>query len=144
MKITDARHPWADLIKKGWVAPTHILSIRQPWAYLIAIGRKDIENRTWTTKFRGRVLLHASKSMTRGEYGDAIINLSDIGVRIKLPAYADIERAGIVGEAEIVDCVTESKSKWFQRGSCGFVMRNARQLPFVSHKGMLGITQVKF
>ncbi|WP_206002040.1 ASCH domain-containing protein [Paraburkholderia aromaticivorans] len=35
------------------------LSIRQPWAWLIVKGHKDIENRTWSTRFRGRVLIHA-------------------------------------------------------------------------------------
>ena len=36
------------------------ITIKQPWAYLIAAGIKDIENRTWPTKFRGRVLVHAA------------------------------------------------------------------------------------
>lgn len=31
-----------------------ILSIRQPWAWLIVNGYKDIENRTWPTHFRGK------------------------------------------------------------------------------------------
>ena len=36
------------------------LSIRQPWAWLIASGHKDVENRTWYTHYRGRFLIHAS------------------------------------------------------------------------------------
>ena len=43
------------------------LSIRQPWAWLIVHGRKDIENRSWRTKFRGRFLVHAAQGMTRRE-----------------------------------------------------------------------------
>ncbi len=39
-----------------------ILSIRQPWAWLIVNGYKDIENRTWSTRFRGKVLIHAGKN----------------------------------------------------------------------------------
>ena len=35
------------------------LSIKQPWASLIAHGIKDIENRTWKTNFRGRIYIHA-------------------------------------------------------------------------------------
>lgn len=34
-----------------------VLSIRQPYAWLIAIGCKTIENRTWNRKFRGRFLI---------------------------------------------------------------------------------------
>jgi hypothetical protein len=35
------------------------LSIRQPWAWLIANGHKDIENRSWNTNYRGAFLIHA-------------------------------------------------------------------------------------
>jgi hypothetical protein len=37
-----------------------ILSIRQPWASLIVAGVKDVENRTWPMRYRGRVLIHSS------------------------------------------------------------------------------------
>ena len=37
-------------------------SIRQPWAWLIVNGYKDIENRDWTTNFRGRVYVHTGVS----------------------------------------------------------------------------------
>jgi len=36
------------------------LSVKQPWAYLLCAGIKDIENRTWKTNYRGRVFIHAS------------------------------------------------------------------------------------
>lgn len=36
------------------------ITIKQPWASLIVVGIKDVENRTWKTNFRGRVLIHAS------------------------------------------------------------------------------------
>ena len=36
------------------------ITIKQPWASLIVHGIKDIENRSWSTKFRGRVLIHAA------------------------------------------------------------------------------------
>ena len=48
-----------------------VLSIRQPWAWLILNAGKDIENREWPTRFRGRVLIHASKGMTHDEWEDA-------------------------------------------------------------------------
>ena len=38
------------------------ITIKQPWASLIVAGIKDIENRTWKTSFRGRVLIHAAKT----------------------------------------------------------------------------------
>jgi hypothetical protein len=60
---------------------------------------------------------------------------------IALPPFADLERGGIVGEAEIVDCVRESASPWFF-GTYGFVLRNARALPFKPWRGELGFFEV--
>lgn len=37
------------------------LSVKQPWAWLIASGRKTIETRTWQTKHRGPILIVSSK-----------------------------------------------------------------------------------
>ena len=48
------------------------LSIRQPWASLILNAGKDIENRCWPTKVRGRILIHAAKGCTRDELEDAL------------------------------------------------------------------------
>lgn len=38
------------------------LSIKQPWANLIAAGEKTIETRTWATDYRGPILIVSSKS----------------------------------------------------------------------------------
>jgi len=40
------------------------LSIKQPWASLIAQGKKTIETRTWKTNYRGPLLICASKKPT--------------------------------------------------------------------------------
>lgn len=37
-----------------------VISIKQPYATLIAEGYKEYEFRTWKTKYRGEVLIHAS------------------------------------------------------------------------------------
>lgn len=39
------------------------LSLKQPYAYLLASGKKTIEIRKWNTKYRGEFLIHASKTM---------------------------------------------------------------------------------
>jgi activating signal cointegrator 1 len=38
------------------------LSLTQPWASLVAIGAKQIETRSWSTRYRGRVAIHAAAS----------------------------------------------------------------------------------
>lgn len=111
------------------------LSIRQPWAWLIVNGHKDIENRQWHTNFRGPVLIHAGKAMTKAEYADCLDVAEHVGVTI--PAFADLQRGGIVGVAEIVGCVRESTSPWFF-GDYGFQIANAKPLDFVARGGTLG------
>ena len=38
------------------------LTIHQPWAGMIAAGWKRIETRTWRTKHRGQIAIHASQT----------------------------------------------------------------------------------
>lgn len=121
------------------------LSIRQPWAWLIVNGFKDIENRTWTCSQRGEILIHASAGMTRDEYEDVVDllqyheALSALG--IQLPDRKLIERGGIVGTAVITGSTRASKSPWFN-GPHGFILRDAKSLPFIPYKGMLGFFEV--
>lgn len=117
------------------------LSIRQPWAWLILHGGKDIENRDWPTRVRGRVLVHAAKGMTRDEFDSAaIFSYGRTGSARLVPPH-ELQRGGIVGSVDIVDCVTDSKSRWFM-GRFGFVLRDPQPLPFVPWRGQLGFFDV--
>lgn len=40
------------------------LTICQPWATLIAIGAKHIETRSWGTRYRGPLAIHAAKGLS--------------------------------------------------------------------------------
>lgn len=115
------------------------LSIRQPWAWLIVNGHKDIENRDWPTPFRGQVLVHAGLTMARAYYDQITEELGTAGMLPVggLPSYEDLLRGGLVGWTRIVDCVEHSASKWKQEGSFGFVLRDSRPIPFVPWKGRL-------
>jgi hypothetical protein len=136
------------------------LSIRQPWAWLIvrpdlvgptrsaaiAAGElKDIENRGWPTKYRGRVLIHAAKGMTRAEYEDGQDPLwSSGGPTIELPPFEQLERGGIVGVATIDACIppAERTSLWHMGSAYGFHLIDTKPLPFVACKGALGFFDV--
>lgn len=131
------------------------LSIRQPWASLIIKAGKDIENRDWPTRVRGRILVHAAKGMTRDEHEDAIAfavsairadprNAGATQVRTLRElgfAAEDLPRGGFVGTVEIVDCVQHSDSPWFV-GRYGFVLRDPQPMDFVPWKGQLGFFDV--
>lgn len=118
------------------------LSIRQPWAWLILHAGKDIENRDWSTKYRGRFLIHAGKGMTRAEYASACDFAASCGVsNSRMPSFDDLPRGGIVGSVELVDCAQRSGSPWFV-GEHGFVLRDPRPLPFTPWKGQLSFFDV--
>ncbi len=124
------------------------LSIRQPWAWLIIHAGKDVENRDWATGVRGRVLIHAGKTMTRADYGACALFCSSflesiIPDGVEFPSFEELKAqcGGIVGAMNITDCVAESKSPWFY-GRYGFVIGSAMSLPFRSCNGALGFFRV--
>lgn len=113
-----------------------VLSIRQPWAWLIVNGHKDIENRTWKTHFRGKVLVHAGKKW------DENVTLADIKAMYGVEVPRRLKTGGIVGMVEITDCVTKSKSPWFF-GPYGFTLKDAEPLPFRPCKGKMGFFRLE-
>lgn len=101
-----------------------VLSVRQPFAWAIATGRKKVENRKWTTAYRGVVYIHASRSLS----GAGAEWLEDT-FRLKMPPGEP--RGAIVAVAELVDVVTKKRAKRFGRwffGPYGLVFANVRVL----------------
>jgi hypothetical protein len=84
------------------------LSIRHPWVDLILAGTKTIEIRTWATRYRGPLLLHAS-----GAYG---ISEREAAARLRLPPPDPLTLGAIVGIAELVDCRPVRKEDWKSAG----------------------------
>lgn len=120
--------------------PQLALSVRQPWAYALAMGWKPVENRSWRQgnpglNFRGPFAIHASMGMTRDEYEDAAETFAWCG--FECPAPAELMRGGIVGVGCITDIVSESDSKWFF-GPKGLMIANARTVEFIPVGGQLG------
>ncbi|MFV5697767.1 ASCH domain-containing protein [Flavobacterium sp. ZT3R17] len=94
------------------------LSIKQPWASLIAHGFKDIENRTWRTHFRGRIYIHVS-AKTAGDFMRLLSNKQLNKVVWELENYKTFETyfeySAIIGEVEIIDCVINHESIWAEK-----------------------------
>jgi polynucleotide 5'-kinase involved in rRNA processing len=135
--------------------PVKALSLRQPWAWLVVNAGKRIENRYWSTKFRGEFLIHAAKGCTRYEHFFAIGMLREIEFRRKLPhiltpAWKDTERGGIVGRARLVDvlspCVTpvygSCDEDWHMHDQYGFRLVDVVPMPFRPLRGELGFFEV--
>ena len=127
------------------------LSVRQPHAWLIVNGPKDIENRNWKTAFRGRVYIHAGLRQDYSAYeGDPVYRDLNPLIRgfISLEdsfnwSNEPLHLGAIIGEVDIVDCVTKSDSPWFE-GPYGFVLANpvAYENP-IPYKGQLGLFEVE-
>jgi hypothetical protein len=127
--------------------PSVALTIKQPWASLIIHGGKNIENRSWPTRHRGPVLIHASKKRDDQEMlaYKALkeargFNPNWIGAPLK---WGEVPCGGVIGVVDIVDCVTESESPWFV-GEFGFVLANPRPLPFYECRGALGFWRCQY
>jgi len=127
------------------IIPRLALSVRQPWAYGLAMGWKDVENRSWRAPnpalhHRGPFAIHASLGMTRDEYEDAADTFEHCG--FECPPPADLLRGGIIGIGEVVDIVKESESPWFC-GPRGLVVAGAQPVPFIRCNGQLGFFEWK-
>ena len=110
---------------------TRALTLRQPWAWAVAAGHKDVENRTWQTPHRGWLAIHAG-----GEWADsgavALCTqlLDDAGVAI--PPKQHLIRSAIIAVVFVEDCIapdTPLQSPWAQPHNFHWLLRGAVLLP---------------
>lgn len=133
--------------------PEKALSIRQPWVWAIINAGKNIENRPRRFHYRGPICLHASlhKDAKGDEWNHCMAVLDGIHGAFTMRELASQQgrwssastsnesvRGGIIGTAEIVDCVEQSDSPWFF-GPYGLVLTNVQPVPFIPVKGALGL-----
>lgn len=97
------------------------LTVKNPWAWLIAHGIKDIENRTWRTNFRGRVYIHAAASLDSRHREMSLLfsrkqwismNNDTINKMIR----GSFPMSQILCSVEIIDCVMDHSSIWAEKG----------------------------
>jgi hypothetical protein len=120
---------------KPKVGGMKVIVVRQPWAWLIVHGYKDIENRSWKTRYSGTLLIQASANLPpKRELDEGRSFARKRGVRVP----EDLEKGGIVGMVQLEDCVTRSRSIWFE-GPVGWVLSKPKRIPFIPLKGQLGL-----
>lgn len=102
------------------------LSIKQPWANMIADGKKTIETRTWATNYRGPLLIVSSKSP----------NVPPAGFALAI--------------ADLVDCCPMTKAHEraaacpVYKGAFSWKLANVRPIKPVPVRGQLGVYEVDF
>ncbi|MBR3210727.1 MAG: ASCH domain-containing protein [Bacilli bacterium] len=124
-----------------------VISLKQPFASLIAEGYKEYEFRTWKTSYRGEIYIHAGLSidkeaMKRFEY----LNL-------------DYPQGQIIAKCNITDCVLidekmkellKKKDPIVYQGAIlsnkkeyGFKLENIEKIKPIKTKGKLSIWEYK-
>lgn len=131
------------------------LSIKQPWASLIAAGIKDIENRTWRTKHRGRIYIHASSKPSFDSLGIGLTTcqINEVA-KYNLNKFNGISGknlfmshkntwiySAIIGEVDIIDCVLNHESIWAEKDCWNWVLANPilYDKPILNIKGALSL-----
>ena len=120
--------------------PGNALSVRQPWAWAIIHGGKDVENRNkapfGTKNMIGRrITIHAARGMTRDEYESAAEYMEKLGVACPRPD--ELVRGGVIGHVRLDDVVSERPSRWFF-GPRGLVVCDPVAVEPVASIGQLG------
>lgn len=90
--------------------------VRQPWAWAILHGGKDIENRSRPVRLRGTIALHAAARPPREEEIAEVERLCGRRVPRDLPLGA------VIGTVDIVDSREDSDSEWAEPEACHWVL----------------------
>jgi len=121
-------------VNESW----HALSVKQPWAALLALGAKTVEVRTWKSKRRGRLLIHASKIPDPRPEAWAWLTTPELRIAAE-------QLGGIVGVGEFVGCLAYptieefsadcprhlNEPAWFrEQGLFGLEFQAVRPVPF--------------
>lgn len=115
------------------------LTICQPWAWAIAHAGKRVENRTWPTRYRGPLAIHAGKSR---EYLDAEDPQAwPDAYNVAWPPEREFVFGAVVAVADLVACVELAKvaaldpkqAAWlaehpFTEGPVCWILKNVRAL----------------
>jgi len=87
------------------------ISLTQPWAQLVVLGSKRVETRSWPTRYRGEIAIHASKGYPESAQNLALYNSSFAKSLIKHNFDAfNLPLGAIVGTVEITDCLPTEKA----------------------------------
>jgi len=116
-----------------------VLSLKQPFAELILLGKKRIELRTWKTKFRGEFLIHASKVVDKEA--------------MKKFGFKELPLGCIVGKARLIDIKEYKNEEEYVKdkklhladvswGNYGWVLEDVKRVEKVYCKGKLGLWEI--
>ena len=157
------RHHGPDITGRDtYHARVKALTMTQPWASLVAIGENTIETRSWSTRYRGPLAIHAAKGFPAdaralcrrqpyrevvARHGYASADDLPLGCVIAVAILEDVlafDRSSLRGVRERARRgeLPEHEADFgdFSPGRFGFVLRDVRRLAVpVPVRGMLGL-----
>ncbi|WP_257350994.1 ASCH domain-containing protein [Pseudalkalibacillus decolorationis] len=133
-----------------------VLSIIQPWATLISIGEKRFETRSWRTKHRGELAIHASKKIDK-----KICRIEPFRSILKKHGFTEnnLPVGGIIATSNLSDCLNVAEDMGtgslldngkmvsadeytfgnFSEGRFAWELQDVIQIKPISAKGQLGL-----
>ena len=123
------------------------LSVTQPWATLIATGQKQIETRSWGTRYRGPLYIHAAKrfpayakTFALEVYGNPVgLPTLPLGAIVAMAYLSDVRPT-----EEMLPVVTALEAKYgdFSPGRYAWILTNLVQIEPFPCKGALGLFEI--
>lgn len=112
------------------------LTVRQPWASLIISGQKNVENRCWSTQYRGRLAIHAAKTIDEDGY-EIVENQLGLTIPRSLP------RGLVLGTVTLHSVVADASSPWALPGCWHWCLSDPRPFRTPFHaRGQIGLWKI--
>ena len=126
--------------------PTRALTVRQPWAWAIIHGGKDVENRGWpvpkTVELPQRIAIHAAMGCTQKEWGRAAEWMRLRGLPTP-PSLEHLPRGAIIGTVEVFGCSPHFPSPWVDGSGFAWLLRRTQAFARpVTCTGRLGLWEI--
>lgn len=120
------------------------ISIKQPWAWLIANGYMTVENRKWYTGHRGDILIHASKSKADLERDlEYVRRVFRIGIDQEQLLFGQV-----LAVADLIGCTKEPEARvdqyWHKEGHFAWILRRIRPIDPFEVRGRLNLFEIPF
>lgn len=121
------------------------LSMYQPYAWMVANGYTTIDDRSWYTPYRGKLIIHASKKIDIHYH----TYLKEI-LKINIPEPEELDYGGIIAICDLTECRNLSKTPTITpelhahagQLTYGFVMENIKKIPLIPYRGMAGLFEI--
>ncbi|ATO48411.1 ASCH domain-containing protein [Brevibacillus laterosporus] len=133
------------------------ITIHQPWATLIALGEKEFETRSWRTKYRGELAIHAGKKVDKeacqqepfrsvlAKYGLTADNLPTGAIVATclltecLQVHAHAGFYAVAGDSNHQIEGNEYAFGWYELGRFAWKLTNVKQVELISARGKQGL-----